>query len=86
MGSGSACGLLDRRPSRWANHQAVLAAAARFLLKPAEAETIAMRIFTTVASSWEASLREAAVSPGDCQRLSLASLHTGLELDPAVSD
>jgi hypothetical protein len=49
MGSGSACGLLDRSPSRWANHQAVLAAAARFLLKPAEAETIAMRIFTTVA-------------------------------------
>ena len=34
--------------------------------------------------SWEACLREAAVSPGDCQRLSRAFLYPGLELDPEV--
>ena len=62
----------------------LLAAACRFLLQPAEAEAIATRIFSTVASSWEASLREAAVSPGDCQRLSRAFLYPGLELDPEV--
>jgi hypothetical protein len=53
---------------------------------PRPAVTDFKATLTTVASSWEASLREAAVSPGDCQRLSLASLYTGLELDPAVSD
>ena len=79
-----ACGLVDRSPSRWANRRAILAAAGRFLLQPAEAETILTRIVSTVASSWEASLREAAVSPGDCQRLSRAFLYPGLELDPEV--
>jgi hypothetical protein len=58
--------------------------AGRFLLQPAEAEAILRRIFTTVASSWEASLREASVSPGDCQRLSRAFLYPGLELDPEL--
>ena len=77
-----ACGLVDRSPSRWANRRAILAAAGRFLLKPAEAEAIATRIFDTVASSWEATLREATVSAGDCQRLSRAFLYPGLELDP----
>jgi hypothetical protein len=77
-----ACGLVDRSPSRWANRRAILAAAGRFLLQPAEAEAIATRIFTTVATSWEACLREAAVSPDDCQRLSRAFLYPGLELDP----
>ena len=52
------------------------------LLQPAEAEAILTRIFTTVASSWEATLRQASVSPGDCQRLSRAFLYPGLELDP----
>jgi serine/threonine-protein kinase HipA len=79
-----ACGLVDRTPSRWANRRAILAAAGRFLLQPAEAETILTRIVSTVASSWEASLREAAVSPGDCKRLSRAFLYPGLELDPEV--
>jgi serine/threonine-protein kinase HipA len=79
-----ACGLVDRSPSCWANRRAILAAAGRFLLQPAEAETILTRIVSTVASSWEASLREAAVSPGDCQRLSRAFLYPGLELDPEV--
>jgi hypothetical protein len=55
----------------------------RILLQLAEAEAIATQIFTAVASSWEASLREASVSPGgDCQRLSHAFLYPGLELDP----
>ena len=49
----------------------------RFLLQPSEAEAIATRIFSTVASSWEASLRDATVSPGDCQRLSRAFLYRG---------
>jgi hypothetical protein len=75
-----ACGLVERSPSRWANRRAILAAAGRFLLQPAEAEAILTRIFSTVASSWEASLREAAVSPGNCQRLSCAFLYPGLEL------
>jgi len=79
-----ACGLVDRSPSRWANRRAILAAAGRFLLQPAEAEAILTRIVSTVASSWEATLREAAVSPGDCQRLSRAFLYPGLELDPEV--
>lgn len=43
-------------------------------------------IFTTVARSWEATLREASVSPGDCQRLSRAFLYPGLELDPEASE
>ena len=34
-----------------------------------------------MATSWEASLREAAVSPGDCQRISRAFLYPGLELE-----
>jgi hypothetical protein len=79
-----ACGLVDRTPSRWANRRAILAAAGRFLLQPTEAESIATQIFTTVATSWEASLREASVSPGDCQRLSRAFSYPGLELDPEV--
>ena len=62
----------------------LLAAAGRFLLQPAEAEAIATRIFSTVASSWEASLRDAFVRPGDCQRLSRAFLFPGLQLDPEV--
>jgi len=41
-----------------------------------------MRIFTTVATSWEASLREAAVSSGDDLCLSRALLYPGLALDP----
>ncbi|MEB3322455.1 MAG: type II toxin-antitoxin system HipA family toxin [Synechococcaceae cyanobacterium] len=77
-----ACGQVNRRPSRWANRRAILAAAGRFLLKPAEAEAIASRIFTTVATRWEASLREATVSPSECQRLGRAFLYPGLELDP----
>jgi hypothetical protein len=77
-------GLVDRSPSRWANRRAILAGAGRFLLKPAEAEAIATRIFDAVASSWEATLREASVSPDDCQRLSRAFLYPGLELDPDV--
>ena len=81
-----ACGLVDRSPSRWANRRVILAAAGRFLLQPAEAEAIAMQIFTAVASSWEASLREASVSHGDCQRLSRAFLDPGLELDPEVAE
>jgi hypothetical protein len=81
-----ACGLVDRSPSRWANRRAILAAAGRFLLQPAAAEAIATRIFTTVATSWEASLREAAVSPGDCQRLSRAFIYPGLELDLEVEE
>ena len=81
-----ACGLVERSPSRWANRRAILAAAGRFLLKPAEAEAIATRIFDTVASSWEATLREATVSAGDCQRLSRAFLYPGLELDPEAVD
>jgi hypothetical protein len=56
------------------------------LLKPAEAEAIATQIFSTVASSWEATLREASVSPGDCQRISRAFLYPGLELDPEVAE
>jgi serine/threonine-protein kinase HipA len=79
-----ACGLMDCTPSRWANRRSILAAAGRFLLQPAEAEAIATRIVSTVATSWEASLRESAVSPGDCQRLSRAFLYPGLELDPEV--
>jgi hypothetical protein len=79
-----ACGLVDRTPSRWANRRSILAAAGRFLLQPTEAESIATQIFTTVATSWEASLREASVSPGDCQRLSRAFSYPGLELDPEV--
>jgi serine/threonine-protein kinase HipA len=79
-----ACGLVDRTPSRWANRRSILAAAGRFLLQPAEAQAILSRIVSTVATSWEASLREAAVSPGDCQRLSRAFLYPGLELDPEV--
>jgi serine/threonine-protein kinase HipA len=79
-----ACGLVDRTPCRWANRRSILAAAGRFLLQPAEAQAIFTRIVSTVASSWEASLREAAVSPGDCQRLSRAFLYPGLELDPEV--
>jgi hypothetical protein len=47
------------------------------LLQPPEAEAILTRIFTTVASSWEATLREASVSPGDCQRLSAPSSTRG---------
>jgi serine/threonine-protein kinase HipA len=81
-----ACGLVDRNPSRWANRCAILTAAGRFLLKPAEAEAIFTRIVSTVASSWEATLREASVSPGDCQRLSRAFLYPGLELDPEQTD
>ena len=54
----------------------------RILLQLAEAEAIATQIFTAVASSWEATLREASVSPGDCQRLSRAFVYPGLELDP----
>ena len=81
-----ACGLVERSPSRWANRRAILAAAGRFLLQPAEAEAIARQIFTTVASSWEASLREASVSPGDCQRLRRAFLYPGLELEPEVAE
>ena len=68
----------------WANRRAILAAAGRFLLQPAEANAIATRIFSTVANSWEATLREASVSPGDCQRLSRAFLYPGLQLDPEV--
>jgi len=49
----------------------------RILLQLAEAEAIAKQIFTAVASSWEASLRQASVSPGDCQRLSHAFLYPG---------
>lgn len=56
------------------------------LLKPAEAEAILTRIFTAVASSWEASLREASVSPGDCQRLSRPFLYPGLKLNPEVAE
>ena len=67
-----------------ANRRAILAAAGRFLLQPAEANAIATRIFSTVANSWEATLREASVSPGDCQRLSRAFLYLGLQLDPEV--
>jgi serine/threonine-protein kinase HipA len=67
-----------------ANRRAILAAAGRFLLQPAEANAIATRIFSTVANSWEATLREASVSPGDCQRLSRAFLYPGLQLDPEV--
>ena len=81
-----ACGLVDRSPSRWASRRAILAAAGRFLLQPAEAEAIATQIFTAVASSWEASLREASVIPGDCQRLSRAFLYPGLELNPEVAE
>jgi len=77
---------VDRSPSRWANRRAILAAASRFLLQPAEAEAIAMQIFTAVASSWEASLREASVSPDDCRRLSRAFLYPGLEQDPEVAE
>ena len=62
----------------------LLAAAGRFLLQPAEAEAIATRIFSTVASSWEASLRDAAVSAADCEQLRRAFLYPGLELDPEV--
>ena len=58
----------------------------RILLQPAEAEAILARIFTVVASSWEATLREASVRPGDCQRLSRAFLYPGLELDPEVAE
>ena len=58
----------------------------RILLQPAEAEAILRRIFTTVASSWEVTLRQASVSPGDCQRLSRALLYLGLELDPEVAE
>ena len=58
----------------------------RILLQPAEAEAILTRIFTTVASSWEATLRYASVSPGDCQRLSRAFLYPGLELAPEVAE
>jgi hypothetical protein len=58
----------------------------RILLQLAEAEAIAKRIFTTVASSWEATLREASVSPGDCQRLSRAFLYPGLELNPELAE
>ena len=58
----------------------------RILLQPAEAEAILTRIFTTVASSWESTLREASVSHGDCQRLSRAFLYPGLELDPEVAE
>jgi hypothetical protein len=58
----------------------------RILLQLAEAEAIAKRIFTTVASSWEATLREASVSPGDCQRLSRPFLYPGLELNPEVAE
>jgi hypothetical protein len=58
----------------------------RILLQLAEAEAIATQIFTAVASSWEASLREASVSPGGCQRLSHAFLFPGLELDPDVPE
>ncbi len=71
-----ACGLVDRSPIRWADRRAILVAAGRFLLQPAEAEAILTRIFTTVATSWEASLR-GTVSPGDCQRLSCAFLYPG---------
>ena len=81
-----ACGLVDRRPSRWANRRAILAAAGRFLLQPAEAEANATRIFSTVASSWEASLRDASVSAADCEQLRRAFLYPGLELDPEVAD
>jgi serine/threonine-protein kinase HipA len=77
-----ACGLVNRNPSRRANRRAILAAAGRFLLRPEEAEAIASRIFSTVAASWEACLREAVVSPVDCQRLSRAFLYPGLELEP----
>jgi hypothetical protein len=56
------------------------------LLQPAEAEAILTRVFTTVSSSWEATLREASVSPGDCQRLSRAFLYPGLELNPEVAE
>ncbi len=58
----------------------------RILLQLAEAEAIATQIFTAVASSWEASLREASVSPADCQRLNRAFLYPGLELDPEVAE
>jgi hypothetical protein len=81
-----ACGLVDRSPSRWANSQEILAGAGRFLLQPLEAEAIATRIFDSVASSWEATLREISVSPGDCQRLSRAFLYPVLELDPEGVD
>jgi hypothetical protein len=56
------------------------------LLQLAEAEAILTRIFTTVASSWEATLREASVSHGDCQRFSRAFLCPGLELNPEVAE
>ena len=58
----------------------------RILLQTAEAEAILTRIFTTVATSWEATLREASVSPGDCQRLSRAFLYPRLELNPEVAE
>ena len=58
----------------------------RILLQQAEAEAILRRIFTTVASSWEVTLRQASVSPGGCQRLSHAFLFPGLELDPDVAE
>ena len=63
-----------------------MAAAGRFLRKPAKAEAIATRIFNAAASSWEATLREASVGPGDRQWLSRAFLYPGLELDPEVGD
>ena len=58
----------------------------RILLQSAEAEAILTRIFTAVASSWEATLREASVSPGDRQRLSRAFSYPWLELDPEVAE
>lgn len=77
---------LQAETRRWANRRAILPAAGRFLLQPAEADAIATRIFTAVTSSWEASLREASVSPGDCQRLSRAFLYPWLKLDPEVAE
>ena len=45
-----------------------------------------MQFFTTLAGSWEASLHEASLSPGDCQHFSNAFPEPGLELDAELAE
>lgn len=54
--------------------------------EPLSAEAICPPVFAAMASNWEATLREASVSPDDCQCLSRAFLYPRLELDPEVAE
>ncbi|WP_094555242.1 type II toxin-antitoxin system HipA family toxin [Synechococcus sp. 1G10] len=75
------CGLEGGLLSRWANRGTIVAGAAWFRLEREEAESIATRVFTTVAVEWESTLRSVGVSQADCELVRGAFLYAGLNLD-----